>query len=207
MASYNCNFISKLLQGGKIWWIFAQLLKNSTHCFVLKLSTVSRFQNRICIGLFQKKSKQRSWGQFLKKTPGIFRFITLIFEVPDKIKLHPWKFYKIVLHHWNFQGKKARPMEISHDFFLMTLGNSTSFFNDPLNFYILFFNNPGNSMSSTSPVWMFSGMAHWKSGEKKYKCIWLSITQNLKTGKTINRIKHKICLRQWAFELSNLNFW
>ena len=46
--SYTSNFISKLLQGGKIWRLFAQLFKNQSHCFVLEVSTVSRFQNRIC---------------------------------------------------------------------------------------------------------------------------------------------------------------
>ena len=52
IVSYTCNFISKLLQGGaKIWWLFAQLYKNPTDCFVLDGPTVSvvpRFQNRVC---------------------------------------------------------------------------------------------------------------------------------------------------------------
>ena len=32
----------------KIWWLFAQLYKHSTDCFGSKVTTVSRFQNRIC---------------------------------------------------------------------------------------------------------------------------------------------------------------
>ena len=69
-------------KGSNIWWLFAQLYKNSTDCFVLKVFIVSRFQNGICIRFFQKKSKQGSWGHaFLKKTPGIFKFVTL-----------PWNF-------------------------------------------------------------------------------------------------------------------
>ena len=43
-------------------------------------------------------------------------------EIPDKTKFHPWKLHKIVL--WKFQGQRWRPpspLEISHDFFLVTL--------------------------------------------------------------------------------------
>ena len=36
------------------------------------------------------------WTYFLK-THGIFYFFTLPLEIPDKIKLHPWKFHKIAL--------------------------------------------------------------------------------------------------------------
>ena len=31
-------------------------------------------------------------------SPGIFRFITLQLEIPDKTSFHPWKFCKIVWH-------------------------------------------------------------------------------------------------------------
>ena len=54
----------------------------------------------------------------LKKSPEIFRFVTLLMEIPDKMKFHPWKFHQIVLTHWSFQGQKPRPMGISHYFFL-----------------------------------------------------------------------------------------
>ena len=130
------------------------------------------------------------------------------------MKLHPWNFYKIVLHPLEFQLKNqdqdpswkfhiifsGSPFEIPLIFFLLAPGIST--------FY--FFNNPaGTSMSSTSPVWMFSGIAHWKLQEKwngsSYR--WLSVTQNLRRDKAIVRIKHKIYSRQWEFELSNVNFW
>ena len=36
---------------------------------------------------------------------------------------------------------------------------------------------------------------------------WLSTTQNPNKGKAIIRIKHKICSRQWGFELANVNFY
>ena len=69
------------------------------------------------------------------------------------LSLYPWKFQakwsffpgnstKLCYTHWNFQGQKPRPMEIPHDFFLITNGSSTSFFIDPWNFHILFFQYP-----------------------------------------------------------------
>ena len=52
--------------------------------------------------------------------------------------LYPWKFMtkgsftpgnttRLCYNHRNFQGQKPRPMEIPHDFFLITPRNSTSF--------------------------------------------------------------------------------
>ena len=46
IASYTCNFFQNYFKGAKIWWLFAQLYKNPTDCFVLEVSTVSRFQNQ-----------------------------------------------------------------------------------------------------------------------------------------------------------------
>ena len=43
---------------------------------------------------------------------------------------------------WKFQDQKPRPMEILHNFFLNTPGNSTSFLIDPLNFHMLFLQYP-----------------------------------------------------------------
>ena len=74
------------------------------------------------IGLFQKKSKWawgageggRGWGYtFLKRPTGNFRFVTLLLEIPEKIKFYPWKFCKFLWHslkipkpktktHWNY---------------------------------------------------------------------------------------------------------
>ena len=33
---------------------------------------------------------------FSKTTPGIFRFVTLPIEIPEKASFHPWKFCKFV---------------------------------------------------------------------------------------------------------------
>ena len=58
---------------------------------------------------------------------GIFNFFILSLEVPGKTKFNPCISYKVVLDPLEIpQGQKQRPLEISH-FFLVTLGNSTSF--------------------------------------------------------------------------------
>ena len=55
MASYTCNLLQNYLKGAKIWIFFAELYENFIDCFVLKVSTLSRFQNRICIASQEKK--------------------------------------------------------------------------------------------------------------------------------------------------------
>ena len=62
IASYILAILLKnYFKGAKIWWLFAQLYKNSTDCFVLEVlivDTVSRFQNRICIIEDQEKENK-----------------------------------------------------------------------------------------------------------------------------------------------------
>ena len=79
-------------------------------------------------GLFQKKLKQGSWGYTFLKPLELFILFTLPLEIPDKTKLNPWTFHKIVLD----------PLEIPHYFSLVTLGNSTSFLINPWKFHMPF---------------------------------------------------------------------
>ena len=62
IASYILAILLKnYFKGAKIWWLFAQLYKSSTDCFVLEVlivDTVSRFQNRICIIEDQEKENK-----------------------------------------------------------------------------------------------------------------------------------------------------
>ena len=118
----------------------------------------------------------------VKKTPRIYRFVTLPLEISDKMKLHSWKFYKIVLHPLEFQVKnqEPRPMEIPHNIFWIALRNSTSFL-WPLEFpYSTFLITLELPCPQPSPVWMFFGVYHWKSGEYIYIYSWLSITQKIR---------------------------
>ena len=87
---------------------------------------------------------------FWKTPSGIFRFVTLLLEIPDKMKFHPWNFHQIVSHQLRFPRPKTK-----------TYGNSTLFFSwswleIPILFLLTpgvcrfyFFNPPGNNMSST----------------------------------------------------------
>ena len=86
---------------------------------------------------------------FLKKTPGNFRFVTLPLETPDKMKLHHQKFHRIVLHPFGL----PRPMEFLHDFFWITPGNSTSFFDYSWNFRILSLETPCPQTSCLDFFW------------------------------------------------------
>lgn len=62
------------------------------------------------------------------KNAGIVNVLILSLKMPDKTKLKLWKFCKIVFTNpWQFWGKKLRPLEILHSFFLVTSGSSTSF--------------------------------------------------------------------------------
>ena len=78
---------------------------------------------------------------FEKKNPEIFRFVTLPIKIPDKTKFHTHLEIpqNCVLHPLETPRSKTRSMKISHDFFFITPGNSTSFLIDPWNFHILFF--------------------------------------------------------------------
>ena len=130
---------------------------------------VSKPQNR----LFQKKFKQGGLKiYFCENSRGIAHFFTLTvefldktkftLEIPDKAKFNPWIFHKTVLASWipwKFQGQKQRPMEIPHYFFLVTLGNSTSFLINPQKFHVVFLCYPWKFHILSPPVWILSGIA------------------------------------------------
>ena len=117
-------------------------------------------------GLFQKKFKQvrgRGVGLrifFCENTPGIFHFFTLPLEFPDKTKLNPWIFHKIVLDPFEISRPKTKIHGNSTLFFLghpsklHFVFNSTCYFSD----------TPGNSISSKPPCLDF----FWKSPIASY---------------------------------------
>ena len=96
-----------------------------------------------------------------KKNLENFPFLTLPLEIRTKQSSPPWKFHKIVLNPWKFQGQKPAPMEIRHYFFFITTGNSTSFLINPWKFHMLFPHYPRNFHAHNLPVWIFSGIAHF----------------------------------------------
>ena len=61
IVSYTCNFISKLLEGDKNMMAFCLTVQKFHRLFCVgSLHCESRFQNGICVGPFQKKSKQEN---------------------------------------------------------------------------------------------------------------------------------------------------
>ena len=129
------------------------------------MQTIFRFLAIYCLakrsykGYSRKNPNRRGWGQ---RVWGPLEF--------SDLSLYPWKSQT----KWNFtpgnstnwcythrnfhQGQKPRPMEIPNDFFWINPGNSTSFCIGPRKFHILFIQYR-NFMSSTLPVWIFSGIA------------------------------------------------
>ena len=112
-------------------------------------------------GLFQKKPKQGGrggWGYtFFKKLLEFFIFFTLPLEIPDK-KLKPWIFHKIVLDLLEVPRPKPKTpgLEILHYFFLITLGNSTSFSYPQTPGLDFFWNSPRRWMNE----WFFYFPTH-----------------------------------------------
>ena len=126
----------------------AKDIRQKARCF-------SEKQLGCVIELFQKKSKQGREGVedilFWKRT---LEFVDL--------SLYPWIFQT----KWSFtpgnstnlcHTQKPGPMEIPHNFFLITRGNFSTFL---LNFHILYFQYPWKFHILNPPCLFFSGITH-----------------------------------------------
>ena len=82
---------------------------------------------------YSRKSQTKDWGYTFLKNP--MEFLDL--------SLYTWKFQRkqagnsAKLSENQNDCQKSRPLEILHDFFLITTGNSTSFLIDPWHFCML----------------------------------------------------------------------
>ena len=119
----------------------------------------------VYIVLFQKKFKQGEDGGGVEdmlfwQNPWRFRFVTLPRDIPDKMKLHPWNFQKLLYTLWKFQGLYPRLVEIIHDVFLSTL---YILLLGPWNFHILFFQYPWKFHVLNPSLYFFSEIAHSSS--------------------------------------------
>ena len=109
------------------------------------------------LGYSRKSKPTGGWrAHFFEKPLEFFISFTLPLEIPDKTKLHPWKFHKIALDHLEI----PRP---NHQ--------------DPWKFYIIFFGHPCKFLllflwypfkshilyPSPHSVWFSSGIAHLKT--------------------------------------------
>ena len=80
IASGTCNFISKLLQGGKKWWLLAQLYRDFHRFFVLEVSAMSRFKNIICIDTIITSKRQEKEKRILYKPMKKWEQLQLTFK-------------------------------------------------------------------------------------------------------------------------------
>ena len=88
------------------------------------------------------------------------------------LSLYPKKFQRKQAFNLGNSSTKTSPWKL-HNLLLYTPRNSTSFLIDPWNFHMFFLQYP--SMSATpTPVWIFSGIAHF--GEFRSKTY--SFTEN-----------------------------
>ena len=118
---------------------------------------------------------------FWKKPLEFLLFFSVPLEIPGKIKLHYWKFGKIMYIPRKLKAKNSRTLEISHEFVLVSLGNSTLFLINPWKFCILFLVYSWKfSISSPSPpVWIFSGIVQSRrpcTGSNTFQYIRMKIT-------------------------------
>ena len=81
-------------------------------------------------------------------------------ENPGKMKPHPCKFHKIVLHLLEFPRPNIKTSWKFHMIFFITPENFASFFIDFFNFHILFFQYLWKSHVLSLPCFNFSGTAH-----------------------------------------------
>ena len=116
-------------------------------------------------GLFQKKTNRRVEDiLFWKKKPWKFFCFSLYpLKFQAKRSSTPENLVKLcnyVTSLRNFKSKNLRPLEISHEFFLVFLGNSTLLLINPWKFCVLFLECSWKFyilVALSPPVWIFSG--------------------------------------------------
>ena len=128
-------------------------------------------KDTLLIGLFQKKiqtGSHQGLEDIFEKTLGFLGLSLYLWKmwIPEKKRVHPRKFCKIVVHSFFGLEISTRPKTKTHGNsiwvfldHLITPTNSTSFIINPWNFLMLdhFINipTPGICMSSTpSPLWL-----------------------------------------------------
>ena len=120
---------------------------------------------------FRENPNIGSWGYTFLKNPWNFSFFKL-YRQKFQTKPSSTPGYSKKLHYipWKFQDQKQRPLEIPH-FFLVTLGNSTSFLINRLKFHMLSLwyplqiPYPQPPPPQPPPVWIFLGIAYYPAAE------------------------------------------
>ena len=104
----------------------------------------------------EEKTNRKSWEHtFLKILLKFLVFLLYLWKFQTNQSSTPENCAKLRYIPCQFQDQKQRPLEIPHNFFLVTPRNSACYI----------FDSPGNSMSSINPpVWFFLEKANVKRG-------------------------------------------
>ena len=121
----------------------------------------------------EKKTKQGAWGYtFVSPPPPSSRnFYICHCILKNSTAFTPGNSVKFCNTLWKFQGQKPRPMEIPHNFFLNSPGNSTPFLIHPWSFHV-FSLIPLEISCSETPVWIFSEIVHCCSCMSAFFKLW-----------------------------------
>ena len=112
-----------------------------------------------------EENPNRIWGHTILKNFSEYLGLSLCpWILWKKQSFTSRDFAKLCYTPWNFQGQKAKPIEIPHNFFMITQEIPLLFELTPGISTCYFFNIPGKSISSPTllplHVWIFSGIAH-----------------------------------------------
>ena len=96
------------------------------------IKTLNTKKNSKCSSLDRFEILPSFWGPdivlFSEKNPWNFKSVFVPLEIPEKTSFLEILQSCVTHRDWKFQDQKLRPIEIQHEFFLSTLGNSTSLF-------------------------------------------------------------------------------
>ena len=140
----------------KIWWIFVQLYKNSADCFVLEVSTVStvsRFQVRICVASQEKENEilfttNEEIGAaiiWLSITQNPKRNKTIL-RIKHKIYSRQWELESSIffLCFFEYSSYPESPVLVNFQFFPSNLSNIfQKYILEELSFFFFLFINCG----------------------------------------------------------------
>ena len=120
---------------------------------------------------YSRKNPSR-WHILLKKILRLFTFVTLPLEILEKTKLHPWKFYNILLHLLEIPmpSKNQDLWKFLINFFI-TSGNSTSFLLKPCNFPVLFLHSIPLTILCPQHTLLFGFFLEWPNNWTVCSCV------------------------------------
>ena len=129
----------------------------------------SKFQLKLTTSGYSRKNPNRGVKSIPFYPPlGIFKFVTLPQEIPEKTGFHPWAF---------------------HYFFLHTRRNSTSFLIDAWNFYMFFLHYPWkfHVLNPRHYLNFFQQSPFWGVLAKNLIKSKSSLTKGTKTGENLKQ--------------------